>query len=501
MESETSSQEYLEEWYRERIGRPATADEVTGYWIFVLGLLLGILGIFLVLTSEAGTQLRGWAIVTSAVGLALLVAGPIVRLPLGDRASALLVVGFVVCLAGVAWFLVAYPSDWRPQASPVIAIYSIGLLVMGFAGVFVPLLGTRDEALAASQAESDQLRGELSASKRESADLRDTLSDTQADEADLAARLRLLRESQSRFELYEDATAEWRWRLRHHNGNTIADSGESYTRKHNAQKGIAGVRRDALGATVMVIEPDGTVSPETEPFEPVAEGESQATFERYEDNAGEHRWRLRHDNGNVLCDSGEGYASRSNLERALERIREYVGPAQYLRIDPTAFEIYEDAAGEWRWRLIHRNGNVLADSGQGYSKFNDASRAVGRLQDNLTDYEFEIYEDNAGEYRWRLRASNDRIVADSGEGYTDRGEVEAAVDRVEQYAPDADALDVTPAAFEIYEDAAGEWRWRLRHRNGNVLADSGQGYDDRPDARAGIESVKRNAPTAENEDV
>lgn len=30
----------------------------------------------------------------------------------------------------------------------------------------------------------------------------------------------------------------------------------------------------------------------------------------------------------------------------------------------------------------------------------------------------EVYLDQAGEWRWRLRAGNSRIIADSGEGYT-----------------------------------------------------------------------------------
>lgn len=32
----------------------------------------------------------------------------------------------------------------------------------------------------------------------------------------------------------------------------------------------------------------------------------------------------------------------------------------------------------------------------------------------------EVYLDTAGEWRWRRRAGNGRIVADSGEGYVDR---------------------------------------------------------------------------------
>ena len=43
---------------------------------------------------------------------------------------------------------------------------------------------------------------------------------------------------------------------------------------------------------------------------------------------------------------------------------------------------------------------------------------------------FEIYEDRGGEYRWRLRSANGQIVADSGEGYTRRDDAREAAIRV-----------------------------------------------------------------------
>ncbi len=55
----------------------------------------------------------------------------------------------------------------------------------------------------------------------------------------------------------------------------------------------------------------------------------------------------------------------------------------------------------------------------------------------------------------------------------------------------------TGPAFELYEDSAGEWRWRLVVQNGNIIADSGEGYSSKQGARRGIESVKRNAPVAD----
>ena len=52
------------------------------------------------------------------------------------------------------------------------------------------------------------------------------------------------------------------------------------------------------------------------------------------------------------------------------------------------------------------------------------------------------------------------------------------------------------ATFELYKGDGGEWRWRLRHENGNIIADSGEGYHNKADAVNGIESVKENAPSA-----
>lgn len=60
---------------------------------------------------------------------------------------------------------------------------------------------------------------------------------------------------------------------------------------------------------------------------------------------------------------------------------------------------------------------------------------------------------------------------------------------------------MSKATFEIYEDRAGQWRWRLVHDNGNIIADSGEGYASRQKCKQGLESVKQNAPGATVEAV
>ena len=69
------------------------------------------------------------------------------------------------------------------------------------------------------------------------------------------------------------------------------------------------------------------------------------------------------------------------------------------------------------------------------------------------------------------------------------------------YVQSADYLKIDPTAFQIYEDNAGKYRWRLRHRNGNIMADSGEGYSERNSAEEALHGVKRNAPNADVEDV
>jgi len=56
------------------------------------------------------------------------------------------------------------------------------------------------------------------------------------------------------------------------------------------------------------------------------------------------------------------------------------------------------------------------------------------------------------------------------------------------------------AKFEIYMDKSGEFRWKLTHTNGQIIANSGEGFKAKANAINGINSVKENAPNAAVED-
>jgi uncharacterized protein YegP (UPF0339 family) len=58
------------------------------------------------------------------------------------------------------------------------------------------------------------------------------------------------------------------------------------------------------------------------------------------------------------------------------------------------------------------------------------------------------------------------------------------------------------ATFELYKDKSGQFRWRLRMQNSKVIASSGEGYKEKDSAMKAIESVKRvvaDAPVKEVE--
>ena len=502
MSTDRPSDSALVSWYADNVAEPHTSDEAYGYWAFVVGSVLGVVGfaLFLLSTTAAkGTSTfwtyRSLSFSIGALALPVLMYGFIVVLPLRERATRVAYLGLAISLLSVIAFLFAYPSNWNVDTgdlSPVILTgYALGIGIEVVAAFLFPAVS--DEPVPAAA--------------------------TGPAAADATATPP---ESKATFELYEDRKSEYRWRLRHDNGNVVADGGEGYTDERNAKKGIESVRRNAPGAALKRLESppaaasevgdasrtesaadaatDAPADADEDPAEALPDPDESpsdgSTVEIYEDRGGNWRWRLRHDNGNVIADGGEGYSSRRALEAAVDRLTGRVADADTLEHDPAAFEIYRDNADEWRWRLRHRNGRILADGGEGYASRSNAVEAVERVRDRVAA-DPEFYEDAAGEHRWRLAAENGETVADSGQGYAGERGAEAGFERVREYAPEADTLTFDPLGFEVYVDRAGEYRWRLRHRNGNVVADGGEGYSSKQNARKGIAAVQRTAPGAD----
>ncbi len=103
---------------------------------------------------------------------------------------------------------------------------------------------------------------------------------------------------------------------------------------------------------------------------------------------------------------------------------------------------------------------------------------------------------------FNLKAGNGETIATS-EVYTTEAACLKGVESVRKNAVDAKLEDqtvaevaaVTNPKFEMYTDKAGEFRFRLKARNGEVIAAS-EGYKAKASCLNGIDSVRRNAPDA-----
>ena len=104
--------------------------------------------------------------------------------------------------------------------------------------------------------------------------------------------------------------------------------------------------------------------------------------------------------------------------------------------------------------------------------------------------------------KFDLKAGNGEVIATS-EVYTSKSACENGIESVRKNAPVAAIEDQTIEGFateknpkfEVYKDNKGEYRFRLKATNGQIIA-TGEGYVAKASCLNGVESVRRNAPEA-----
>ena len=109
--------------------------------------------------------------------------------------------------------------------------------------------------------------------------------------------------------------------------------------------------------------------------------------------------------------------------------------------------------------------------------------------------------------KFNLKAGNGEVIATS-EVYSSRKSCLNGIESVKRNAVKAAVEDQTVEGyaaqkhpkFEVYRDKAGEFRFRLKATNGQIVA-VGEGYTAKAGCLNGIESVKKNAPEAPIEEV
>ena len=110
-----------------------------------------------------------------------------------------------------------------------------------------------------------------------------------------------------------------------------------------------------------------------------------------------------------------------------------------------------------------------------------------------------VIRETATGIKFDLKATNGEVIATS-EVYKSEAACKNGVQSVINNAPIANLEDQTAEGFEtqknpkfeVYTDKAGEFRFRLKAKNGEIIATS-EGYKAKPSCLNGIESVRNNA--------
>jgi uncharacterized protein YegP (UPF0339 family) len=105
---------------------------------------------------------------------------------------------------------------------------------------------------------------------------------------------------------------------------------------------------------------------------------------------------------------------------------------------------------------------------------------------------FEIYADGKGEYRFRLKASNGQVVL-SSEGYKSKASASKGIESVQSNCEDT-------SLFEKSSTDSGKFRFNMKAKNRQVIGTS-QTYDTQSGRDNGIEAVAKAAKGAKIVDL
>ncbi|QIK57913.1 YegP family protein [Erysipelothrix sp. HDW6A] len=116
---------------------------------------------------------------------------------------------------------------------------------------------------------------------------------------------------------------------------------------------------------------------------------------------------------------------------------------------------------------------------------------------------FILKSTNTG-YKFDLLAGNSEVIGTS-EVYTSKSAALNGIESVKKNATvhvEDQTVDETlkHPKYELYTDKSGEFRFRLKAVNGEIILAS-EGYKSKAGAKNGIESVSKNAPSSEIIDI
>lgn len=160
-----------------------------------------------------------------------------------------------------------------------------------------------------------------------------------------------------------------------------------------------------------------------------------------------------------------------------------------------SFELWKDEAGQFRFQLLAPSQEVVLSS-QGYSnRTNALTGLLSVLQNGTFDFSYKVVTVASGSYV-ELRAHNHATIA-TGPTFATAAEAQASIpDTIKTVGAYQKAWDTaTGARFAIKLDAGGKHYFTLHARNGEIVLRS-QRYDAKAGALNGAFSVADNGTTA-----
>ncbi len=286
------------------------------------------------------------------------------------------------------------------------------------------------------------------------------------------------------YEITEQQVGDWEWRLLTSGSEVVARTHEPALDPGTAEETARAFRDGAMSADAFVLE--------------------EATFETFPKN-GEWYWRMVDESRTPIAVGETAYDDEEAAESAVTEIRELAPSADLIEFEQAAFQIYEAGDGDWRWRLIDEDGDVLADSGEDYFSRNEAASAMTTVKENAPDADlieietaaFEFYQDETGEWFWRLIDETGELLARSGEGYPSRQATKRSMNRLVDGASDAPAREMASPGFQVYTDEDDDWAWRFVTVDNRIIADGTSTHATRDQAMTAVEGIREPADSGE----
>jgi uncharacterized protein YegP (UPF0339 family) len=288
------------------------------------------------------------------------------------------------------------------------------------------------------------------------------------------------------YEVVEGADGGWRWRLVDGSDEVVARCERAVPSAESGRSVVSRVKQVVADADVLEL-PD-------------------AEFEVYRDGD-EWAWRLVTEDREVVARSpnGDTFADPEDAMAVVEHVQAELEAAERIEFDSAAFHIYEAEDGGWNWRLVDSDGSLISDSAKQHASREDAAATMNTMKEHAPEAELveietstlELYEAD-DEWHWRLVDAAGETLATSPGRHETADDAHDAMDALELLAPTAEMRTMNAAIFQVYvsESEPRQWRWRLIHPDGSVIATSADTFPDREQAQEAAEAVSAFADEA-----